>query len=174
MPHRHLEDAIEALARLRSSGSRVRLLLAGSDRSYPDYLRSLKQLALRRGLKDGVIFSGKVADEEIRDFYAACDAFLFPNNKQTWGLVVLEAMACGCLTIVSTGAGVHEVLTDGENAILFPPRDIKALTEKIAWLLDSPQERARMASNGMKLARESYNWDRFADHIEALCNQTQV
>jgi glycosyltransferase involved in cell wall biosynthesis len=174
MPHRHLEDAIEAVARLRSSGSRVRLLLAGSDRSYPDYLRSLKQLALRRGLKDGVIFSGKVADEEIRDFYAACDAFLFPNNKQTWGLVVLEAMACGCLTIVSTGAGVHEVLTDGENAILFPPRDIKALTEKIAWLLDSPQERARIASNGMKLVRESYNWDRFADQIEALCNRTQV
>jgi glycosyltransferase involved in cell wall biosynthesis len=174
MPHRHLEDAIEAVARSTSNGLKVRLLLAGSDRSYPDYLRSLKQLALSRGLKDEVIFSGKVADDEIRDFYAACDAFLFPNNKQTWGLVVLEAMACGCLAIVSTGAGVHEVLTDGENSILFPPRDTAALTQKIAWLVNSPQERTRIARNGMKLVRESYNWDRFADQIEALCNRTQV
>jgi glycosyltransferase involved in cell wall biosynthesis len=121
-----------------------------------------------------VIFSGKVADDEIRDFYAACDAFLFPNNKQTWGLVVLEAMACGCLTIVSTGAGVHEVLTDGENAILFPPRDTAALTHKISLLVNSPEERARIAINGMKLVRENYNWDRFADQIEALCNRTPV
>jgi D-inositol-3-phosphate glycosyltransferase len=174
MPHRHLEDAIEAVARSTSNGLKVKLLLAGSDRSYPDYLRSLKQLALSRGLKDKVIFSGKVADEEIRDFYAACDAFLFPNDKQTWGLVVLEAMACGCLTIVSTGAGVHEVLTDGENSILFPPRDTAALTQKISWLLNSPQGRGRIASNGMKLVRERYNWDRFADQIEALCNRTPV
>jgi glycosyltransferase involved in cell wall biosynthesis len=173
MPHRHLEDAIEAIARSTSNGLKVKLLLAGSDRSYPDYLRSLKQLTLGRGLKDKVIFSGKVADEEIRDFYAACDAFLFPNDKQTWGLVVLEAMACGCLTIVSTGAGVHEVLTDGENSILFPPRDTAALTQKISWLLTSPEERVRIAGNGMKLVRERYNWSRFADQIEALCNRTQ-
>jgi glycosyltransferase involved in cell wall biosynthesis len=172
MPHRHLEDAIEAVARSTSNGLKVRLLLAGSDRSYPDYLRLLKQLALNRGLKDQVIFSGKVADEEIRDFYAACDAFLFPNDKQTWGLVVLEAMACGCLTIVSTGAGVHEVLTDGEDSILFPPRDTAALTQRIAWLVDSAQERTRIARNGMKLVSESYNWERFADQIEALCKGT--
>ena len=55
-------------------------------------------------------------------------------------------------------------------------RDSKgaALTQKIARLVDSAQERTRIARNGMKLVRESYNWDRFADQIDALCKRTQV
>ncbi len=172
MPHRRLEDAIEATAELAARGSRVRLLLAGSNRSYPEYLRSLQRLALSLGLREEVTFTGKVTDEEIRDFYAACDAFLFPNDKQTWGLVVLEAMACGCLSIVSRGAGVHEVLTDGQNAVLFPPRDPKALAEKIVPLSKMPEVCRQIANEGMNLVREHYTWDTFADQIETICIAT--
>src|SRR5208282_1761326 len=96
MPHRRLEDAIAAVHLLAARGAKIRLLLAGSDRSYPEYLNSLKTLVREAGLQNAVTFAGKVADEEICDFYAACDAFVFPNDQQTWGLVVLEAMACCC------------------------------------------------------------------------------
>ena len=171
MPHRRLEDAIEAVKRVVSKGTRIRLLLAGSDRSYPEYLRSLKALADRLGLQRIVTFAGKVADEEICDFYAACDAFVFPNDQQTWGLVVLEAMACGCPVLVSQGAGVHEVLTDGDNALLFPPRNPKALAEKIEAFASQPELRRTLAQNGMQLARNTYNWDRFADQISRLCQE---
>lgn len=169
MPHRRLEDAIQAVARASAQGVNVKLHLAGSDRSYPKYVRALKQLVAARGLQDRVRFTGKVADEEIRDFYAACDAFLFPNDKQTWGLVVLEAMACGCLCIVSRGAGVHEVLSDGENAILFTPRDAKELAEKIALAAESPGLRGQIAVAGMNLAREVYTYDRYAEQVENIC-----
>ncbi len=169
MPHRRLEDAIEAVAEASGQGVNVKLLLAGSDRSYPKYVRALKQLVAARGLQDRVRFTGKVADEEIRDFYAACDAFLFPNDKQTWGLVVLEAMACGCLCIVSRGAGVHEVLSDGENAILFTPRDAKELAEKIALAANSPGLRRQTAVAGMNLAREVYTYDHYAEQVENIC-----
>jgi glycosyltransferase involved in cell wall biosynthesis len=171
MPHRRLEDAIEAVARLASRGNRIRLLLAGSDRSYPEYLASLKAQVQRLGLQAAVTFAGKVADEEICDFYAACDAFVFPNDQQTWGLVVLEAMACGCPVLVSRGAGVHEVLTHGEDALLFPPRNPQAIAQQIEALASQPELRRKVAQNGMRLARETYNYDRFADQICSACKE---
>jgi glycosyltransferase involved in cell wall biosynthesis len=165
MPHRRLQDAIEAVSRLKSQGFPVRLLLAGSDRSFPEYFNSLKALAAQLGVTEEVTFAGKVADEEIQDFYCACDAFLFPNENQTWGLAVLEAMACSCPVLVSRGAAVHEVLTDGENAFLFPPRNPEALAAKIQSVATEPALRARVAQQGMELVRTKYNWEQFARQV---------
>jgi glycosyltransferase involved in cell wall biosynthesis len=114
---------------------------------------------------------GKVADPEICDFYAACDAFVFPNDQQTWGLVVLEAMACGCPVLVSRGAGVHEVLTHGDDALLFPPRNPQALAEQIEAFVHQPELRRKIAQSGMRLARETYTYDRFADQICKACRE---
>ena len=165
MPHRRLQDGIEAVSRLKSKGFPVRLLLAGSDRSFPEYFNSLKALAEQLGVTAEVTFAGKVADEEIQDFYCACDAFLFPNENQTWGLAVMEAMACGCPVLVSQGAAVHEVLTDGENAFLFPPRNPEALATKIQSVATQPALRARVAQHGMELVRTKYNWEQFARQV---------
>jgi glycosyltransferase involved in cell wall biosynthesis len=163
MPHRRLQDAIEAVKLLKDKGSRVKLLLAGSDRSYPEYLQSLRALAGRLDVNDRVIFTGKVADEEIRDFYCACDTFLFPNENQTWGLAVLEAMACGQPVLVSQSAAVREVLTDQETALLFPARDPEALSQKIQLMVANTDLRRSIAQKGMALARSTYNWTRFAE-----------
>ncbi len=171
MPHRRLQDAIQAVSRLKSQGFPVRLLLAGSDRSFPEYFASLKALAAQLGVTHEVSFAGKVSDEEIRDFYCACDAFLFPNEQQTWGLAVLEAMACGCPVLVSQGAAVHEVLADQQNAVLFPPRNPEALAAKIQWLATHPALRAEIAQEGMELVRRKYNWEQFAEQIAQVCNE---
>jgi D-inositol-3-phosphate glycosyltransferase len=171
MPHRRLQDAIEAVSHLASRGVKVRLLLAGSGRSFPEYFDSLKELAVRLNVPEQVTFAGKVEDDEVRDFYCACDAFLFPNENQTWGLAVLEAMACGCPVLVSQGAAVHEVLTDGENALLFPPRNPEALAQKIEWLIGRPEDRGRIAQAGLHLVRAKYNWEEFARQVAALCRE---
>lgn len=169
MPHRRLQDAIEAVSLLVTRGAKVRLLLAGSERSFPEYFRSLQEQAARLGLDGKVTFAGKVEDDEVRDFYCACDAFLFPNENQTWGLAVLEAMACGTPVMVSQGAAVHEVLTDNENAVLFPARTPQALAEKIQYLISQPQERARIAHAGLQLVRTRYNWEQFALQVSENC-----
>ena len=171
MPHRRLQDAIEAVSLLASNGASVKLLLAGSERSFPEYCDSLKILVRELGVQEQVTFAGKVADEEIRDFYCACDAFLFPNENQTWGLAVLEAMACGCPVLVSNSAAVHEVLTDNENAILFPARNPKVLAEKIDQLATQAGLRQRIAQAGMELARTTYNWERFAAQVAQVCRE---
>ena len=171
MPHRRLEDGIIAIGLLASRGIHVKLLLAGSDRAYPAYVASLKALARSLGVQDKVTFAAKVAEEEIRDFYSAADVFLFPNDQQTWGLAVLEAMACGCPALVSRGSGVHEVLTDQDNAILFSPRKPEELAMKIEMLVSQPDLRHEIARKGMELARDTYNWDRFAEQIETVCGE---
>lgn len=171
MPHRRLQDAIEAVSRLKAQGFPVRLLLAGSDRSFPEYFSSLKAQAAQLGVADEITFAGKVADEEIQDFYCACDAFLFPNENQTWGLAVLEAMSCGCPVLVSRGAAVHEVLTDGENAFLFPPRNPEALAGRIRYLATQPALRAEVAQRGMELVCTHYNWEQFARQIVQVCRE---
>lgn len=171
MPHRRLEDAIEALARLKQRGIEVRLLLAGSDFLYPEYARSLRALTSELGLQEAVTFAGKVADEEIRDFYCACDAFVFPNDHQTWGLAPLEAMACGAPALVSTGSGVSEVLTDNQTAVLFPPCNPEALAAKIEVLVRQPELRRQIAESGMELSRTKYNWDCYAEQVSRICYQ---
>lgn len=171
MPHRRLQDAIEAVSRLKSQGFPVRLLLAGSDRSFPDYFKSLKALAAQLDVTHEVTFAGKVADEEIGGFYCACDAFVFPNENQTWGLAVLEAMACGCPVLVSRGAAVQEVLTDGENALLFSPRNPDAMAARIQELMTHPALCARIAQQGMDLVRTKFTWEQFARQIEKVCKE---
>jgi glycosyltransferase involved in cell wall biosynthesis len=171
MPHRRLQDAIEAVSLLVARGAKVRLLLAGSERSFPEYFQSLQQLAAKLGVQGQVTFAGKVEDDEVRDFYCACDAFLFPNENQTWGLAVLEAMACGAPVLVSQGAAVHEVLTDNEDAMLFPARNPNALAERIDYLMNHPQERSRIAQAGLTLVRTKYNWEEFARQVSALCTK---
>jgi glycosyltransferase involved in cell wall biosynthesis len=170
MPHRRLEDAITAIALLKARGVDVKLLLAGSELGYPAYSRTLRKLVRTLGVEHQVVFAGKVEDEEIRDFYCACDAFVFPNERQTWSLAVFEAMACGCPVLVSRGAAVHEVLTDNENALLFPARDPEVLAEKIEFLLTQSHARSKMAQNGMHLTRTKYNWQRFAEQISDICS----
>ena len=170
MPHRRLQDAIEAISRPILHNAKVRLLLAGSGRSFPEYFSYLKDLAAKLNVGDRVIFAGKVEDDEVRDFYCACDAFLFPNENQTWGLAVLEAMACGAPVLVSKGAAVHEVLTDNENAFLFPARDPDTLAQRIELVLNQPQLRSQIAQNGLQLIRAKYNWDQFARQVAENCD----
>jgi glycosyltransferase involved in cell wall biosynthesis len=174
MPHRRLQDAIEAVSLLKARGLSVRLLLAGSDRSFPEYLNSLQSLAAQLGVTREVTFAGKVADEEIGDFYCACDAFVFPNENQTWGLAVLEAMACGRPVLVSRGAAVHEVLTEGENALLFTPRNPEELAAKIQDVMSQPALRTKIAQEGMDLARTRFTWEQFASQIEDVCKEVAL
>jgi glycosyltransferase involved in cell wall biosynthesis len=159
------------VSRLKSQGFPVRLLLAGSGLSFPEYFNTLKALSAQLGVTQEVTFAGKVADEEIQDFYCACDAFLFPNENQTWGLAVLEAMACGCPVLVSSGAAVHEVLADGENAFLFPPRNPATLAARIQEIATQPELRAAVAQKGMDLVRTQFTWDQFARQIEQVCTE---
>jgi D-inositol-3-phosphate glycosyltransferase len=66
-------------------------------------------------------------ERELRDYYAAADAYVFPNERQTWGLAPLEALASGTPVVLSSGAGVHDVLAGRPGVQVVPPRSPEAI-----------------------------------------------
>lgn len=172
MPHRRLEDAIAAVGLLRNRGQNVRLLLAGSDRSFPRYLKRLKELARLAGIEDLVIFTGPLDEGEVRDAFAGCDVFLFPNEEQTWGLTVMEAMAAGCPVIVSKGSGVHEVLQDRVTALLVSPRDPAGIASKLELLLHDSELRRELAQRGQSYVLGRFSWGNYARDMLAVFEET--
>lgn len=171
LPHRRLEDAMAAIAQLRARGHNVKLLIAGSPAGSPDYFADLQRLVGELQLRADVVFAGALSEAELKLFYEACDVFLFANENQTWGLVVIEAMACGKPVIVSTGAGVHELLEDAKTALLVPPRCPAAIASRIELLMHHRELRQYLAENGRNFVRERFSWERYAEDMATLFNK---
>jgi glycosyltransferase involved in cell wall biosynthesis len=126
-PHRRFEDLIAAVAAIDDDAG-VRGLIVGSDARSPEYGARLSELVRELGVEDRVeVRRESVSDDELRDMLAAADAFVFPHRHQTWGLMPLEALAGGTPVVVSTGAGVHEVLEGRPGVHVVPPEASDAL-----------------------------------------------
>ena len=162
MPHRRLEDGITAIARLRERGVRAQLLLAGSTSAYPEYAEYLRRIACELKIQDVVVFAGPVPEEEVADYFAAADVFLFPSVNQTWGLVVIEAMAAAKPVVVSTGSGVHEVLEDNRTAMKVLPYSPDAVADKLELLYRDPRLREALAEAGRNYVLSRFSWERYA------------
>lgn len=165
MPHRRIEDALEAVATAAEVGRDLRFLVVGTPEQYPEYAASLRRMVRNLRIEDHVIFAGAVPEGELKYYYHACDAFVFPNENQTWSLATTEAMACSRPVIVSTGAAVKEVLTNGVNALLVPPRRPDLMAEKLVDLIDSPERRRELAENGYRFIVETLSWRRYAESM---------
>jgi glycosyltransferase involved in cell wall biosynthesis len=145
-PHRRFEDLIDAAALV---GAPMRTLIAGSDHGDTGYADRLERRIAERDLIGRVTLTRSgVSDEELALLYAAADVFVFPNQRQTWGLAPLEALASGTAAVVSRGAGVHEVLEGRPGVVVVPPEDPVALAAALDRL------RADAAPAGLDATRE--------------------
>jgi glycosyltransferase involved in cell wall biosynthesis len=165
MPHRRLEDVLEALPPLIEQGRRVHFLVVGSRQHHRRYSRFLEERAEALGVRQHVTFTGAVPEASLPLYYNACDAFIFPNENQTWGLAVVEALACGRAVIVSTGCGVSEVLTDGVDALLVPPRRPDLIALRLGRLMDDADLRRRLGEAGQRLVERELSWRRYAQRM---------
>lgn len=165
---RRFEDLVAAIGLLTSQGRVVRLDIIGRQDQDPGYATELAALVERLGLHAVVTFHGAVPEAELLQMYRDADVFVFPNHEQTWGLAVFEAMACGTPVIVSTSAGAHEVLDDGENALLVPPKDPAAIAAALALLQDEPALRRRLATSARTFVETHITWDLYAARMLEL------
>jgi glycosyltransferase involved in cell wall biosynthesis len=168
-PQRRFEDAIRAIALVRARGCTCRYTVVGTDRFAPTYGRMLRDLVAQLDLASQVnLRFESISETELNGLYAEAHAGIFPNERQAWGLAQLEAIARGIPTIVSRGAGVSEVLRDGEHALLVDPRRPDQLAEAIMTLGSSPAVRRRLAQAGRQLVLESYTSERYAARMREL------
>jgi D-inositol-3-phosphate glycosyltransferase len=168
-PIKGLETLLDAVARVRASGRRVLLLIVGGD---ADELHDGHEAALRRrlaalGIGDAVQFVTAQAQPALPDYYAAADVTLLPSHYESFGMVALEAMACGSPVIASRVGGLTTTVRDGVTGFLVPEGDVTALAERIETVLDDPDRGWRMGREGVRWAAE-HRWPCVA---EAVCRE---
>lgn len=111
---------------------------------------------------------GKVSYEALPTYHRAADIFISPaTGAESFGIVLVEAMAAGLPIVASNIPGYREVARDGRESLLVAPSDADALAHGIARLLDHPQEAARLGANGALRALD-YAWDHIIDELELL------
>ncbi len=172
-PFRRLEDLLEAVRLGREQGAPVRVLIVGRHDAAPGYARKLVSFVSEHQLAPLVQFLARgVPEDELADYYSASDVLVFPNDHQAGGLAPLEALACRRPVIVSRGSGVHEVLVDGETALLVPPRDPAALARAIRALMESPALAERIAQQGREFVARELSWGNYAAQMLELFEET--
>lgn len=127
--------------------------------------KQLKEMTLELGIFDNVIFTGYVKDSDLPYYYSACDLFVLPSisGGEGFGIVQLEAMACGKPVICTDLPGVNEVDKNEVASIHIPPKDSEALANAIIKLLENEKLAREMGENGRKLVEEKYTWERVAE-----------
>ncbi len=168
-PFRRIEDLLEAVRLLRQQRIEVRVLVVGRHDAAPHYAERLARMVTEYRLEPLVRFvAHSVPEEELADYYSACDALVFPNDEQAWGLAPLEALACRRPVIVSRGSGVHEVLVDGETALLVPPREPEPLASALRRLVADPALAERIACQGREFVVRELSWKNYAARMAEL------
>ncbi|MET9696786.1 glycosyltransferase [Streptomyces sp. NPDC006529] len=168
VPRKGAALSIAALARLPGA----ELLIAGgppADRLDGDpEVRRLRALALGAGVLDRVRFLGAVPGERVPALLGDCDVVLCPADYEPFGIVPLEAMACGRPVVASAVGGQLDTVAHGETGLLVPPGDAAALTRAVALLLDDPARRLAYGEAGRRRVLGHYGWDRVAAATEAV------
>lgn len=170
-PHRRFEDLIRALDTLKKDGHLAQLNFIGSDAYDRMYAKKIRDLVSKLALEKQVNFLGSVSEEELVRNYSTSDVFVFPNYPQTWGLAVFEAMACGTPVVLSTGCGASEVLTNGENALLFFPGRVEEIAACLKQLFNDEQLWERLSVNGRRFVEENIRWDLYGKRMLQLFSE---
>jgi len=138
--YKNCDGLLRAWAVARAELGDRQLAIVGSGRDQ-EYLASLRSLANELGISGDVVFVGPVPLEETVHFYRAADAFVYPSLNETFGLPILEAMACGCPVVTSDTSAMPE--TAGGAAVLSDPSDPASLARAISEAVGSRRDRLR-------------------------------
>ncbi len=130
----------------------------------------LKRLRNELGIGDLVVFQGAQDQDRLNVYYSAADVLVMPSHYESFGMVALEAMACGTPVIASKVGGLAFTVQDGATGFHVPDRDPQALAAKISLVLRDPALRQRLGRQAVEWAQR-YHWPSIANQIVALYAQ---
>jgi glycosyltransferase involved in cell wall biosynthesis len=168
---KRLDLAIEAIARLAGDGQpagdrapAVHLIVAGGG----ELLDRYRDQARAAGVGDRVHFLGPIPHAELPGVLRGTDLFLLTTEPpESFGIVLIEAMACGLPTIATEYPGVRAVIDDGETGVLVKPGDPEAVAAAIRGLIEAgPAGRGQMGAAGREKAERLWSWPRLLDRMD--------
>jgi phosphatidyl-myo-inositol dimannoside synthase len=161
---------IRAMPALRASIPNLRYVIVGSGEEEAH----LRSLALQLGVGTCVSFVGAAPDRDLPDYYRACDVFVLPNREEAnqdiegFGIVFLEANACGKPVVGGRSGGTSDAVLDGVTGLLVDGESPSALTLALRSLLQDEQRAAALGTEGRRRVVESYSWERVTEEIRQL------
>ena len=132
-----------------------------------DEMVRLRELREELGIGDVVTFLGARDQDTLQYYYSAAEMVVMPSDYESFGMVALEAMACGTPVIASDVGGLSFLVKQGRTGYRVPARDPRALAARITRLLTDEGLRRRIGQRAACWA-ESYAWPRIADRIEGV------
>ena len=151
-PHKGFHLLIKILAELNKSID-VMLMAIGPistsfvGEGYDPYINYIYNLIERYNLNEKVVFTGYIQEKDLPKYYCIGDIFAYPSFLEAFGLVVLEAMACGLPIVAWDVAPINEFVRNGRDGLLVPLGDINKFTECIRYLLSNERLRKQMGRN---------------------------
>jgi glycosyltransferase involved in cell wall biosynthesis len=156
-PRKHIADLLRALPAVRRAVPQAHAVIAGDG---PEHA-SLRALAAELSLNDAVRFTGALADDDLELLYRQADIFCLPSVQEGFGIVFLEAMACGLPVVATRAAAIPEVVPDRRAGLLVSPGDPAELAHALIELLARPSQRNSYGAFGREYV-ERFDWDRVA------------
>jgi len=174
IPAKGLDLLVDACARLQNRPKlpNLRVLLVGSG---PDEAR-LHEQAGAAGLGERIVFAGAIAHDRAAEFLRCLDLFVLPSRttpawKEQFGRVLIEALACGVPVIGSSSGEIPHLIARTGGGVTFHEGDAADLAEKIAFLMNRGDERARLADRGGQAVRAHYTHEAVARQMVELFAQ---
>jgi D-inositol-3-phosphate glycosyltransferase len=169
-PLKGVDTLIQAMSCVQLQQERpVHLAIIGGDPAASPQEMSAEMARLQKLCDDlavgqTVVFLGKRDQDKLPYYYSAAELLVMPSHYESFGMVALEAMACGTPVIASEVGGLAYLVRDGETGFTIPDQEPEALCEKISWLLRDHNLHATMSQRALEYAQD-YAWDKIAKQI---------
>ena len=178
-----VEVLLHALAAILDCRTRrdVRLLVLGADSSngileagvHGGERARLEALAVEIGVDDRVDFLGTVPHEDLPAYYSLADVCAVPSYSESFGLVAIEAEACGTPVVASRIGGLRQLVLDGITGVTVPSHEPMAWAEALKRVIDDPGATSVMGPAARRLA-QAYSWESSAEQLLAAYAETEA
>ncbi len=175
-PLKGIDTLIQAIALMRANGGFGHppfcLTVIGGDTDLSpgtttSEMTRLKEMCDQYGLGDLVIFLGRRGQDTLPYYYSAAEAVVVPSHYESFGMVALEAMACGTPVVASQVGGLAFLVQDGVTGFTVPVDEPQALADRLTDLINNPELRRKLGEQAADFAQE-YGWDKIAARIVKL------
>jgi D-inositol-3-phosphate glycosyltransferase len=165
-PLKGIDILINVAAQLHEDENFCVLIVGGDARAEAE-VEQLRALAARLGVDHHIAFVGAVEHDDLPLYYNAADVCVVPSYYESFGMVAVEAMACGTPVVASRVGGLASTISDGETGYLIPWRCPEPFAERLELLLDNDELRAAFGRAGRE-AVERYRWANVAEAVAGL------
>ncbi len=168
-PRKGIETLVRAFAQSVVEKRKL-VIVGGSDKKRGDKSERdrIADLVAELELRDRVIFAGRIGHEHLANYYAAADVTVIPSHYEPFGLVAIEAMACGTPVIASDVGGLRFTVIPNQTGLLVPPQNEVAFSQAIDQILNYPEYAQTLQRRAIKRVQNYFSWSGVAGQLSVI------